>query len=371
MHILFPVSQTPDSTHVAVGAKSQNAAPNASGQHQVAASTVHSTTSHPAPRTTTTAPASVHTTTASIRTTAASRTAAPAVSQQVAAPAQTEAAAPALPQIFFYDTSQHPETTQTEDLQLLNIDSIFASVARPAPVEKKSLFTGHSLSVENPYQQPHIQHITPNWTFCVLLLLVALISWFLNSYRFRITDVLQASVSMRGLNRLFRENNFNRDQALLPMALVYVASLALLVYYVATQSGNMFGSMQGIVAYLVLLACCFGFYFVRNGLTQLFGVIFENAAATSLYLSNTYIYNFLGGVVLTPALFFVFYTKGSSKTLLIILAVWLSLLFIMRLVRGLQLILTNAKTSKLYLFYYLCIFEIVPILVLAKLLISY
>ena len=54
-----------------------------------------------------------------------------------------------------------------------------------------------------------------------------------------------------------------------------------------------------------------------------------------------------------------------------ILAGILGLLFVVRLIRGLQLILTFSKTPKFYLFYYLCILEIVPIIIIIKVAISY
>lgn len=297
----------------------------------------------------------------------------PSHTQPAAVRATQSAATPATPpatvrEYFFYDTSQHFEIPEPQEADTLafNIDSVLAACQGPAPFPKKSLFTEHSLqSSHSRVAHAIAPHAAPNWIFGVIILFVAIISLLVNNYKFRVNTIFQASVDNRGLNRLFHENNFNHGLALIPMAVIYIASLALMVFRLST--GDDIASWAAMGRYLLILAACMAFYFARNGLIQLFGTIFENTDTTTLYLSNTYIYNFMGGIVVMPFMLLLFYSGLSAVVVYVLLSV-VAILFVMRLGRGLQLVLSTAKNSRLYLFYYLCIFEIVPFLILAKIL---
>ena len=121
-----------------------------------------------------------------------------------------------------------------------------------------------------------------------------------------------------------------------------------------------------ILQYLLLVVVCCTIYFTRNGILRFIGNAFENRESVHIYLSSNYIYHLLYGIVATAFAFFIFYTDYAGQTFLYILYGIIALLFIIRFLRGMQLILTYSKTPKLYLFYYLCILEIVPIIVLIK-----
>ena len=276
---------------------------------------------------------------------------------------------------YFYDTLKTAQytadTSETEEYHLLNIDSILASYARTEPLVHPSLFAGHTLQVDSSFPQtyPHHEEHVPEWTFGIILLMAAAIGWFIKWYRLHFGELVQSVTSTSALGRLFRDHNFSNERSLLPMAIVYVAAMSLLTCYAAGLYGTTLFSSNLLTNYLMVLGCCAGYYFVRNGLTLLFGIIFQNAWAAQVYVANAYLFNFLGTIALIPILLVGYYgplDPAASMTLFHIAAGWVGLLFFLRLVRGMQLILTDAKSSKFYLFYYLCILEIVPILVAIK-----
>lgn len=273
--------------------------------------------------------------------------------------------------IPFYQFDTIPQTTPAKDTAFFSIDSVLAHIEHPVPVLKKSLFKGHQLKSVGMNASPRIEQGTGSWLFCSVIVLLALISWFINSYRFRIRDIFSAAFSVRGLNFLFRENNFTRELSLLPMSLFYFGGLSFYLYFWAQWAGVRVGGGQDWILFLSLLGACILFYVLRSGLIRLLGSIFENSSATSLYMANTYIYSFVSAIFVVPLTLIIFYAPRFQFFLAILLGIIVGILFIMRLFRGMKIMLKQTKNSKLYLFYYLCILEIVPILIAVKLISSW
>ena len=126
-----------------------------------------------------------------------------------------------------------------------------------------------------------------------------------------------------------------------------------------------------LLQYLTLFAVSIVVYFTRNGIFRFLGNAFNNSESVHVYLSSNYVYHLLYAIAASGLAFFVCYTDTVGPVFFYILTGIIALLFTIRLIRGLKLILTFSKTPKVYLFYYLCILEIVPIIIIIKVIISY
>ena len=255
--------------------------------------------------------------------------------------------------------------TTADSLQPLCIyDSLFTPVGRQEPSLHKSLFTHHLLPVENTHEIT-IQHQgSPGWFLLFIALSLFFICTFLRNKQISLVELLQSAIDSRAMDRLLRDANLTHasDQAIIaPLMLIPVVLVA---YFAFLPPVN--DVWLSILRYLLLLLACCLIYYARNGIFRFFGNAFDNNEALHLYLSSNYIYHLLYGIVATVLSFFVFYTDRVGTTFLYILGGMLALLFIIRLLRGMQLFLTNSKSPKFYLFYYLCILEIVPIIIVTK-----
>lgn len=256
------------------------------------------------------------------------------------------------------------DTTADSLRTLCAYDSLFTPMGRIEPTLHKSLFTHHLLPVEHTHQIPIQHHGTPGWFLIFIALSLFLINAFLRSKQIGLLDLLQSAINSRSMDRLLRDSNLTHasDQAII--APLMLLPISLIAYH--SFIPNVSNLWLNILHYLIILLSCCGIYYLRNAIFRLFGNAFDNNEAIHLYLSSNYIYHLLYGIVASLFAFFIFYTDRVGTTFLYILLALLALLFIVRLLRGLQLFLTNAKTPKFYLFYYLCILEIVPIIVATK-----
>lgn len=250
------------------------------------------------------------------------------------------------------------------------LDSLFVPMdSVPAPVVRKSLFTHHQLAVQNSHETMIHHQASPGWLLGFIILSLCTICLFLRSKQIHIIDLLTSAIDHRAMDRMLRDTNMTHATDQAPIALIMLLPTTLIGYYCIDT--HISSTWLNILQYLGVYACACGIYFLRNGLIRLIGVAFNNPDSVHLYLSNNYVFHLLYAIVAAAMAFFVFYTSTAGRIFLFIAIGIIGLLFTIRLLRGMQLILTNSKTSKLYLFYYLCILEIIPIIVIAKVIMSY
>ena len=243
-------------------------------------------------------------------------------------------------------------------------DTLFTPMDKVEPVLHKSLFTHHLLPVKNSHEITIQHHGSPGWLFIFIALSIGLICLFLRHKQLSLVELLHSAIDSRAMDRMLRDANLTHatDQAIIaPLMLI---PISLIGYHAFIP--HISNVWLDILQYLLLVVVCCAIYFTRNGILRFIGNAFENRESVHIYLSSNYIYHLLYGIVATAFAFFIFYTDYAGQTFLYILYGIIALLFAIRFLRGMQLILTYSKTPKLYLFYYLCILEIVPIIVLIK-----
>ncbi|MBR4774030.1 MAG: DUF4271 domain-containing protein [Bacteroidales bacterium] len=238
------------------------------------------------------------------------------------------------------------------------MDSIFREGDSAVQQQRPSLFREHTLVPHDTHLLVRPDKSSPSWTFVLLVFLAGLLCLYYRVHKITIGHLLHSIVDSRAMDRMLRGNNMTRTVQMVPMGLLLIASLALPVAY--------FTDRLPFASYLTLSAVAMLAYLLRNLLLRILGTIFDDNAAVTTYITNNYLYHLVLASVTIPLLFLFFYLPWSNEVVLDILAGLIGLEFVMRLFRGMKLFLTQSSNAHFYLFYYLCIVEIVPILVLIK-----
>lgn len=269
-----------------------------------------------------------------------------------------------LPQLPFYQKAIAPPTADTLEVDLgLPLDSIFRPCDRPEPLQRKSLFTHHSMPLQHHELQERHDAGSPAWIFVLLLALTVLVFLFNNIHKIKPSTLLKATIDRRAMDRLVRDSNLIRPAQMMPVALLLVAELGMVAYMAAMRH-------MGVSSYLLVTAALAVGYLLRNSLLRLLGNVFDSKEAVAAYITNSYIFHLVLAVALLPLLFLMAYMPwGAEATLYAAIGIT-ALTFLVRVTRCLNLFLTISKTLRFYLFYYLCTVEIVPVLVLIKLIID-
>lgn len=264
--------------------------------------------------------------------------------------------------------SYTPDTVLEAPIQLPDVvcayDTIFAPLEAKEPVLRKSLFIHHELQVKSGHERIIVRDNAPGWLFGVIVISLFLIFNFLRRKQINILELLQSAIDHRALDRLLRDSNLTHPTSQAPIAMIMLLPISLIGYCSFMPHSSKV--LVDITTYLLVLVVCFAIYFIRNGVMRLIGSAFGNNEAVNLYLASNYIFHLLYAIVGAGMAFFVCYTGEMGQVFLFATLGMLGLLLLARFIRGMQIILTLSKNSRFYLFYYLCILEIVPIVIIAK-----
>ncbi len=244
----------------------------------------------------------------------------------------------------------------------VSMDSLFAPYNNDSLVVRQSLFTGHTLIPHSTTLNERPQTTAPAWVFAVVVLLCALQCLVFRTRKIKIGELLKSIIDPHGIDRMLHTLSTSHV-SLVPVAFILTAALAMGVW-------SMFMQHTGIVGYLLLaFGLAFG-YLLRNGILHFLASVFDCSQTMTSYIGGNYLYHMILGSVVTPMLFVVVYIPAAAPVTAIVAGVLAAIVFLFRFARGVQLFLTKTKSVSLFLFYYLCIVEMIPALVLLKWIIS-
>ncbi|MBR5831375.1 MAG: DUF4271 domain-containing protein [Bacteroidales bacterium] len=254
-----------------------------------------------------------------------------------------------------------------EEYETISIDSIFLAAKREAQ-PRKTMFQNHEYQRVSYSEKNNVPEYYPAWVFVILLLVLLVIGWIFNASRVRVQQVFKASMGQRNLNLLFREGNILKEKIIIPIVSSFIILLSLVIYAFMEIYDYSIYTESGIINYLLVVFGVTGLVVLRHMVVYFLGNLFKFKTGILYYLANNVCYYFLETMFLLPMTFFLFYTDTDYlKIVTYVLLISLSILVFLRLFRGLSLILLESRFSQLYLFYYLCIVEVIPFFVLIKL----
>jgi len=243
------------------------------------------------------------------------------------------------------------------------------STAFPQPVFGKSIFQSHQLQPTD-FQISHLHKAQPDWVLAILVLCFILLAWVQVFYHKRILQIFRAPFSKRFINQLTRDGNLFRERIVIALGIVYILTFSLLLYEFNEQVLRFtLQGVTGITLYWLITVINIGVLAAKVALVRFLGAIFKTRETTNNYLLNLLIFALLSGPVLLTALIFIVYLK-SIIILYICLFIFI-LLLVFRFMRGFFIGMALTKFSYLFLFVYLCSLEILPFLVLIKILLNH
>ena len=239
----------------------------------------------------------------------------------------------------------------------------FDSLHRPREAKdtvfRTSLFQQHTLRVQHSGNLARVDNSVPAWVFVCLILTTGLIALYFRLRKIKLIDLLKSLIDRRSMDRLIRDCNLNRTIILMPIGLLLVSAVSLPVH-------RMVLGMTDCWSYLALTVTVSLLYFLRNGILRLLGKSFEHRQGVALYITSNYLFHLLEAMVVVALLLPFFYLPGGQKAMFTAIAAFLAIAFVWRFARGMKVFLTLSNGSYFYLFYYLCIVELIPVLALLK-----
>jgi hypothetical protein len=234
---------------------------------------------------------------------------------------------------------------------------------------RKSMFNSHELVPKN---QLAIQRnfYGRDWITIHLVICLLLFAGVQMYYSKRLRQILKAFGGIRYTSILTKEANLFRDRISIPLFIIYLVSMSLLIYLiVAGDTEPTIMNLGGLKFFSIIVLFVLLTWFIKNLALNFIGVLFKNQLILADYMHINFIFNLVTGIILLPFIILAVY-MSNSYIIYAAVVIWL-LIYFYRFVRELFTGLSYTNFSLFSRILYLCTFEIIPFLVVTKLIMSY
>jgi hypothetical protein len=246
-------------------------------------------------------------------------------------------------------------------------DTLFSSPQNRVE-EIPSIFENHSLL---PGSLTITESVSGNedWVTVHIVLALMVFAWTRIFYFNRLKQVFRSFFGIRFQGMMMREGNVLRERISIALMIVFLISTSLVVYLIFTRLLN-WPSIQ-LTSFrlfsLIMLVVIF-FWILKNTSNIIVGNVFQNPVILSDYLVTNFVFNIVTGSIILPVLILAVYLP-SVEMVYLAATIWV-LFFLYRLIRLLVTSLSYTKFSLFNRILYLCTFEIAPVIVIIKLIMS-
>lgn len=229
------------------------------------------------------------------------------------------------------------------------------------------LFGKHQLSPQHAGPVVRSLH-SPEWIFPIVILLIGAFAWLRVFYNRYLGQMLYAVVNVNLSNQIVRDENILLQRATVYLNVLFYLIGALFLYEISFRVGWPLHSLgTGFSRFLFFVLLISAVYAGKFLVVKFCGWLFDLDRELTTYLFNIFIINNLLGLILFPFTLLMVFNPALNGTWVFTLCLLaIAGLYIFRLFRGIQIGLNTPGVSLLYLFLYLCSLEVVPLLILFR-----
>jgi hypothetical protein len=238
----------------------------------------------------------------------------------------------------------------------------------PPPLPRQLLLTTSAFGKHNLKPQHSgplaITRQSTDWITIVFLACLFVFAWLQVSYPKRLKQIFRAVAQPHYVNQLEREGNLFKERITLGLGFIYYTISSIFAYQLFSANLTIPSELNTFTLTGIIFIGLFFYQLLRSSIVYLSGIIFKTSEYARQYQLNVMIFNYSIGIVLFPVAIIAFY--WNNLVLLISGGIIISLLLLYRLYRNFLTGLANKNYNLFYLFLYLCTLEILPLLLLYK-----
>lgn len=213
----------------------------------------------------------------------------------------------------------------------------------------------------------HIKVKNADWFLGILILLLSIVTLLKLLYNKYFSDSVKALWSYQHSIKLFKENTVLNQRLSLISNILFILSFSLFAVLCADYFSISGFSKNNFLYFSIISGLIVLIYLIKYAVYKILGYVFIESASYSEYLYNVFQFNRIAGIFLIPIIIAIAYSTINYTTAIVYSGyIILFIIFIMRVVRGFQICL-KVNFSIFYSFLYLCMLEILPLIVIYKL----
>jgi len=221
--------------------------------------------------------------------------------------------------------------------------------------------------MENPVRfnlndRIHVQYYD-HWITLLIIFFLLCIIWAKNVHITRYQRIGKSVLNIREFHQMVREEYTMTNSLSIVMAIVFILASALYFYQVNTLYKWLPMDPIHILFYAKIVVVLASVFLLKLLVVRIIGLLFlGNSMRVTDYLYNIFLMNGITGFILIPVVIGMAYLDILPKEFLAKgSAVFLGILFLVRIYRSFQIGNQDPNLSKVYFFAYLCTFEFLPL----------
>ena len=234
-----------------------------------------------------------------------------------------------------------------------------------ADTTTKSLQAGEKKIEKLPYKK---EKQAGDWVLGVVIALLLLFIWLRLFYNRYLVQFVRATYNYLTSVNLYRNKNILFSRTAFVLNIIFATGLGLFLFHVFDFYDIRVFKEPPFTRFLYYTGCIISVYIVKYMVCHILGFLFYKKELFSEYLHNVLLFNKNIGLYLIPVVVVLPYVpRELVKWLIFAGFIIVGILLLLRLSRSLQIIISK-NVFLFYLILYLCILEILPLLIAYKVL---
>lgn len=257
----------------------------------------------------------------------------------------------------------------TDTIEYIVPENSIRETTPPQPVFTEEILYSND-SKNYPLHKNIKSDLTSDWIFYMIIGFLVIVSWLRVFNSKYLISNFTALFNYHRATKLYSERNIIQQRVSALLNVIYFLSFGLYLFLIFIHFQWHPANLSGFMLFLTLTGLLVLLFLVRVLLMKLTGFIFVRTELFSAYLFHYYLTNKALGLVMIPFSLAIAYTSGMLTEITIFLSLFVvSSAFVLRLVRTIMFIIKN-EVLLFYLILYLCTVELLPFLVILKMILS-
>ena len=228
-----------------------------------------------------------------------------------------------------------------------------STTSLPAPIPREAI---------SPYKMYN------EWLAALLIFSVLLTGMLrLTSIKY-LSELFRAAFNMVAANKMYTSVNIRNSKPSFVLTVLFFFNTGIFIFEALTFYRDTIFDLSGFPLLLLIWGILVGFGLMKGFLYRLTGFVFDSSSVTGEYLFNANLLSKIFAIALLPLIAIIpFVNLWMVPNLLKLGAGVFIFLYILQLIRGAAIFLQN-RFSLFYMFLYFCALEILPLVILYKIL---
>ena len=229
-----------------------------------------------------------------------------------------------------------------------------------------TFFAEHKLKTQNIVPKLHKQNSNDGWISGIILICLSIFILIKVFASKRIKQIFFSVFGQQYFHQLNRDGNLYRERISVLFFIIYSLLTSLFIYqtiFVFCKYDNKL--LNSFILFSLIFISIISLWTIKIIVIKFVAKLFKEYEISTEYRINILVFNIITGIFLIPLLILIIYLKANIYFYFLFFIIGALLLF--RLLRSIKIAISKRKNSVLYIFLYFCSLEILPAVIIIKL----